>query len=352
MAQGMLDRLDLTGDARRTIEFLIEHHLDMSRVAFRRDSEDPHVVRQFADLVGTEEMLKMLALMTFVDVGAVAPDTLTPWKEELLWRLYVDTYNHLTLSYADELIGKDQAGLSVLMAGRPSDISEPELERFLRGLPRRYLQWFDYRHVRLARDIRPDEVHATLEKKGDVWDLAVVTLDKPFLFSNIAGVLSYFGMDILRAQAMTTAEGLVLDVFQFMDAEGFLLHNAAAPLAIQELLQAVVAGAKDITALLRSKERGVFAQRTARMPPVAHFDNDHSQRYSVLEVVAPDAIGLLHRISRAISTNGCDLDLVLVSTEGRRAIDVFHITKAGRKLSDAEQADLAANLQRTLEGES
>ena len=351
MAVGMLDRLDITGDARRTVEFLIEHHLDMSRVAFRRDSEDPHVVRQFADLVGTEEMLKLLSLMTFVDVGAVAPDTLTPWKEELLWRLYVDAYNHLTLSYADELIGKDQADVAVLMAGRPSDISEAELERFLRGLPRRYLALFDYRHVRLARDIGPDEVHATLEKRGDVWDLAVVTLDKPFLFSNIAGVLSYFGMDILRGQAMTSPDGLVLDVFQFTDEEHFLLQNAVAPREIQDLLHGVVAGTVDIPALLRGKEQSLLYRRALRAArPVVYFDNEHSSRYSILEVVAPDELGLLYRISRAISTNGCDLDLVLVSTEGRKAIDVFHITKSGRKLSDAEQDELAAYLHRSLEG--
>ena len=43
-------------------------------------------------------------------------ETLTRWREELLWRLYVDTYNHLTLEYADELthfatgiIGPDDA---------------------------------------------------------------------------------------------------------------------------------------------------------------------------------------------------------------------------------------------------
>ena len=44
--------------------------------------------------------------MTLADVGAVSPETLTPWKEELLWRLYVDTYNFLTLSYGDEVIGR------------------------------------------------------------------------------------------------------------------------------------------------------------------------------------------------------------------------------------------------------
>ena len=52
----------------------------------------------------------MLCLMTLADVGAVSPDVLTPWKEDLLWRLYVHTYNRLTLGYADELLQKDLRG--------------------------------------------------------------------------------------------------------------------------------------------------------------------------------------------------------------------------------------------------
>ena len=69
----MLDRLELPIDARRTVEFLIRNHLLMSQFAFRRDLDDPHVVKQFADLVGAEERLKMLCLMTLADVGAVSP---------------------------------------------------------------------------------------------------------------------------------------------------------------------------------------------------------------------------------------------------------------------------------------
>ncbi len=335
MAQAMLDRLGITGDERRAVLFLIAHHLEMSRLAFRRDSEDPNAGRQFAKFVGTEEILKMLCLLTFADVGAVSPDTLTPWKEELLWRLYVDTYNALTISYADELIEKDETDVSALVERRPEDITRTELLRFLHGLPHRYLSMFDYAHVRLARNIGRDEVHAALEKKGEIWGLTVVTLDKPFLFSNVSGVLSYFGMDILRGQAMTTPEGLVLDLFQFSDAEGFLRQNDIAESDILRTLQDVVAGRSDITKMLRRRESGIGRKRQPqRVPPVVYFDNEHSHRYTVLEIVADDALGLLYRISRAISTNDCDVDLVLVSTEGRKAIDVFHITKAGRKLSE------------------
>src|ERR687892_326289 len=113
----------LPGDARHTIEFLVRNHLAMSQVAFRRDLDDPHVVAQFAHLVGTEELLKMLCLMTLVDVEAVSSTILTPWKEELLWRLYVETYNHLTLGYGDELVPQDPAGLALVIARRPRHIS-------------------------------------------------------------------------------------------------------------------------------------------------------------------------------------------------------------------------------------
>src|SRR6266566_674832 len=193
MAMEMMQRVQLPAESIALVEFLIRHHTRMSLLAFRRDTEDPEIVRQLANLVGIEERLKMLCLLTLVDVEAVSPDTLTPWREELLWRLYVDTYNHLTLEYADERIEHEESGLRALVAGRPDDVTETEITRFAEGMPRRYLRLFPcdaiYHHVRLSRDIRPDDVHADLERKDSLWELTVVTLDKPFLFSNICGAL-------------------------------------------------------------------------------------------------------------------------------------------------------------------
>jgi [protein-PII] uridylyltransferase len=354
MAREMFERLGLTPETRDTVEFLISNHLGMSLAAFRRDTEDPEIVRQFAALVGVEERLKMLCLMTLADVEAVSLETLTPWREELLWRLYVDTYNHLTLGYGDELIEPSQAGLSDLLASRPADLSKAEITQFLQGLPRRYLQLFDrdaiYRHVRLSRNIHPDEVHLALEPKGPMWELTVVTLDKPFLFSNISGVLSSFGMDILRGTAMTNPNGLVLDVFQFTDNERFLELNRDAREQIFKVLDDVVSGRTSVSARLRGREQSLFHRRPPRFTPVVHCDNQSSQRYTILDIIADDALGLLYRISRVISKNGCDVDLVLISTEGQKAIDVFHITKAGHKLSDADSLELSAHLQGMLEG--
>ena len=354
MAVPMMERLALDDDARHTIDFLIRNHLKMSRVAFRRDTEEPELARQFAALFSTEEHLKMLCLLTLADVGAVSPDTLTAWKEELLWRLYVDAYNQMTLGYGDEIIGHKEALVSALQERRPEDVSESEMARFLEGLPRRYMILFSpdavYRHVRLSRDITPDDVHFFLERKAAVWELTVVTLDKPFLFSNISGVLAYLGMDILRGHALTSLSGLVLDVFQFMDRDGFFDRNSQAREQFDRTLRHVVAGQTDIRLMLKNRARSVLFRRTpmARRTPVLYFDNEHSQRYTVLELVADDAPGLLHRVSRVISEHGVDVDLVLISTEGQKAIDVFHITRGGAKLTEDAEAALQADLDRML----
>jgi [protein-PII] uridylyltransferase len=353
MALQMSRRLGLDDNASHIIDFLIRNHLKMSRIAFRRDTEEPEVVRQFASMFSTEEQLKMLVLLTLCDVGAVSPETLTPWKEELLWRLYVDAYNHMTLGYGDDVIDRDQALVAALQANRPPDISEADMAHFLEGLPRRYLILFSqdaiYRHLRLSRDIKPNEAHFFLANKAEAWELTVVSLDKPFLFSNICGVLAYYGMDILRGHALTSPAGLALDVFQFADTDGFFERNSEGPKEFDRRLRDVVSGVTDVTALLKSKEGSVLTRKSlVRRTPVVHFDTGHSQRYTVLELVADDAPGLLHRVSRVISDRGVDVDLVLISTEGQKAIDVFHITRGGVKLSDNDEALLKADLERML----
>ncbi|MEO7193099.1 MAG: hypothetical protein ABI051_18805 [Vicinamibacterales bacterium] len=353
LAAPMLARLQLADEDRQAVEFLIRRHLAMSQVVFRRDFGDPETVAEFAALVGSEELLKMLCLMTLVDIEAVAPGTLTPWKEDLLWRLYVDAYNHLTLGYADDLIQKDQADRARVLSDCPDDLTEEEVARFLDGLPRRYLTVFGmaaiYRHVRLARGLRPNEAHLSLEKRDAIWELTVAALDKPYLFSNIAGALASFGMDIHRGQAITTPEHLVLDVFEFSDEEGFLRQNAGAIDEMSRVLKTVIAGEVEIRSLLRGRERSLVHRRRREVDTRIHLDNEHSRRYTVLEIVTDDAPGLLYRISRAISDQGCDVDLVLISTEGRKAIDVLHVTKQGRKLADDDQQALRQELMRTLE---
>src|SRR4029077_17226856 len=95
------------------------------------------------------------------------------------WGIVVDTYNYVTMAYGDEVIDRDAAARTALHRSRPADIDEGELVQFLEGWPQRSLTLFDpdsiYRHVRLRRDIGPNDVHSVLTRKGEVWELTVET---------------------------------------------------------------------------------------------------------------------------------------------------------------------------------
>ena len=355
MVAGPLRRLRVPPKAAAAVEFLIRHHLVMSQTAFRRDTQDPEVPRQFARLVGTEDRLRMLCLLTLVDIQGTTRETLTPWKEELLWRLYVDTYNQLTLGYGDEVIATGEPSMAELLAGRPPTISEEQVTRFLDGLPRRYLRLVDprrvYEHIVLSRDLESDGVRVSLEPQDDVWELDVVTRDRPRIFSEISGVLSYFGMDILRGQAMSNREGVVLDLFCFVDADQFLALNESGRDELTRLVRQVLTGAVDLESMLKGREAAARTRRRrVAMPDVVRFDHHYSDRYTVLEIGGANRWGLLHRVSRVISEHGCDIDLALISTEGDRATDVFHLTRGGRKLSMDLEHELRADLEAALAG--
>jgi [protein-PII] uridylyltransferase len=155
---------------------------------------------------------------------------------------------------------------------------------------------------------------------------------------------------------MTNGGGLVLDIFQFVDRERFLELNAGTPANGRALLEhelaEAVSGRSDVAARLRARETGVLHRRSAaatRIAPTVHVDQNASRRYTILEIVAGNRLGLLHRISRVISRHACDVHLVLIATQGQTAIDVFHITRQGAKLPEAEQAALIADLHHMLE---
>ncbi len=345
-ARGVCEHLELAGDSRRVVEFLFNDDLRMSTTV----AADPAAVTAFvahlnsASLFSTyttEEHLRMLSVMTIVTLDAGG--ALTSDDVEQIEQLFAGTYNQLTKAYGDQLIDEATVKRAALNTNRPPAISEAELVEFLAGMPKRYLTLVDpqavYEHVRVCRKMGKDDVHCLLKKvAGGQWELTVATLDKPFLFSNICGVLAHLGMDIISGQAMTSPRGVVLDGFRFHDPEGLLDRSDPKP-----LLTDVVAGRVDVETLLASTP-GTAGRAVARAEPAITFDNGASARYTVIEIVAPDAPGLLYRLSRALSTCGCVIEMVVISTEGGKAHDIFHVLKDGAKVAAAEEQMLRNEL--------
>ena len=108
----------------------------MSATVQRRDIFDPVTVSAFATIVVTHERLQRLCLLTYADIHAVNPEALTPWKAEMLWRLFVSTSNYFSRTLdRDRLHASDEAILLEQVRQLALGASKVDIERFLEGSP-------------------------------------------------------------------------------------------------------------------------------------------------------------------------------------------------------------------------
>src|SRR5215475_2809273 len=353
----ILDKLELPPDQAERVVAVVKNHLEMSKIILRRDFSDQDVVRQFADVVGNIEDLRMLCLMTYADMKAVNNEVVTPWKEDLLWQLYVETYNQLTLGLADDQYTQQPAlesDITEIAKLLPRNISAQDVRDFLDGFPRQYLKNTPKKqiadHFLLSRKLvdRPMVMHLGLN--DSVYDLLVMTADRPALFSKITGVLSYFGMNIVRAQAFSNRHGTIFDLMSFEDASHYFEKNPSEVDQFARVLTDVVGGTVQLNVLLERKFKSVvFKQKKGLSVPTAiHFDDEFSKRCTIMEIVAQDAFGLLYRMASVIASHGCNIEVALITTEGHRALDVFYITKQGKKLEAEVEEQLKGGISTAL----
>ncbi len=349
----ILRKLEIPDEHADQVVFVIKHHLEMSKTILRRDISDEAVIEQFADLVGSIENLRMLTLLTYADVKAVNNEVLTPWKEDLMWQLYVETHNRLTLGLADDQYTQ-QPGLETDIAAIAAllpDIPVQDVRDFLDGFPRRYLKNTPKteiaEHFMLSRQLAIQPVISHVARRGHSFEMLVMTADRPFLFSKITGVLAYFGMNILRGQAFSNSHGTIFDLITFEDEGRMFEINPSEIDRCRKVLDDVIEGKTDLTRLLMRKTTSIVFQKKRGAGAVSTgitFEDQFSRRCSIMEIVAADAFGLLYRISNLISRHGCNIEVVLINTEGHRALDVFYLTKNGVKLSEETEQQLRRDI--------
>jgi [protein-PII] uridylyltransferase len=348
------DRMKLTAEEKAEVQFLIEHHLDMSATVQRRDIFDPATVSGFAATVSAHERLQRLCLMTYADIHAVNPEALTPWKAEMLWQLFVATSNHFSRTLdRDRLHASDEAVLLERIREQSGGAKKAEIARFLEGFPRRYLAVHlpaeIAAHFALSRKLGAEPVQTEIKKTHHAYVLTLLTADRPALFATIAGTLAAWGMNIVKADAFANAAGVVLDTFHFVDMHRTLELNPGEILRFQQSIADVLNGKQALEPLLK----GRLAAAVAQPPKVVvstsiNFDDGSSDHCTLVEVMTQDRPGLLYGIGSALARLACNIDVALIDTEGQKAIDVFYLTSQGKKLTAQKQEILREVLQATL----
>jgi len=345
LARDAMAHIQMPAPDRETALFLIRKHLELSAVMHSRDLFDPRTIRDVAHQMETVERLKALTLVTYADISAVNPDVMTPWRAEQLWQLYLAIYNELTRELETERIEAIPSG-------------PPERIAFLEGFPTRYLRTHTEKeideHMALEEKSRargaPRGAAVDIRRLESAWQLTLVAADRPFLFASVAGTLSSFGMNILKAEAFANRRGLVLDTFTFDDPLRTLDLNPTEAGRLRATAERVLAGKTDVRELLRNRPKPVLPSRKARIPATVSFDSEAGHTATLVEIVAEDRPGLLYDLASAISSNGGNIEVVLIDTQAHKAIDVFYVTAEGKKLGPEKQVLLAEALRKACTG--
>jgi [protein-PII] uridylyltransferase len=329
-----------------TVSWLVRHHLLLSSTAFKRDLADPKTIEDFVHRVQSPERLRLLLILTVVDIRAVGPGVWNEWKRTLLRTLFEAAEERLRLGYKQHgraaIVEERQDALAARLGWKASVV-----KAHVRRLPDSYWlaeppawQLANARQVAAAEahigDAKPDVVVEDDPETGAT-RVSVFTPDREALFYRICAGLAAAGANIIDARVHTTRDGMALDNLLVLDGRG-------QPYADRRLRSRLV---KSVEAALTSAAPpplppGDTQRRSAAFdvaPSVAIADRA-STRTTVVEINARDRPALLAALANAIHGRGHIIHSAHIATYGERAVDVFYLTRAdGKKLTpdDGEQ---------------
>lgn len=348
-------RLGFDEQETRTLSFLVHRHLLMAHTAFRRDPNDEKVVLPFAREVGTPEVLNKLLALTAADIAAVGPGVLTKWKESLLIELYTRTMPEVSgdreAQGAPERWSKVMGEVCRHMS--PTGQSEGErvwIDAQLKQFPERYVYGTGAArvaaHLRAVRRLHRGEVviETDFNRELGVCEYTVITHDDltPGIFSKIAGVMAGSGLQILDAQILTRADGIIVDTFQVTDPDYQGEPPAERRQMVGDRIAAVLKGWEHVDDVLRRGARLKLTKPLPKAPEATEvrIDNETSETCTIIDVFADDRQGLLHVITNAMFQLGLSIHAARISTRLDQVADVFYVTdQAGRKVSDHAQLE-------------
>ncbi|MFW2380963.1 MAG: [protein-PII] uridylyltransferase [Acidimicrobiales bacterium] len=302
------DRMGYSEDDTAVLVDLCRHHLLLSDVAVRRDLKDEGTIRSVAAAVESPEFLHLLTALTEADSMATGPAVWGSWKKRLL----------------NDLVNRTES----MLRGEPIEASNPDwpgesvLERIATG-------------------------SRSIETKSN--RITVITKNQPGVFARIAGVMVMSGLDVITGEAIVDSD---MAGIRFMVSSGGDHRVEWEP--VVPMVDRALDGRLAIAARVarRAEQLNRYRRRLSAIPPTTSVkvDNEISEVSTVVDVHAPDSVGVLYRITRAMADLRLDIGTATVQTLGSQAVDSFYVTDSfGEKLSDEMLTELELAILHAIE---
>jgi len=366
VALELCPRFGLDDNETQLVAWLVRQHLLMSATAFKRDLTDPKTIEDFVGEVQSLERLRHLMMLTAVDIRAVGPGTWNSWKGQLLGELYDAAQERLRLGHMrhgrkEQVSARQQAVVELLGArsnlietvGAQFDdaywIAEPEDVIALNLV-----------QYEAAHQIKDQlSIHCEYYEARGATLVSVIAADHPGLFYRIAGGIHLAGANIIDARIHTTRSGWAVDNFLVQDPLGKPFREGRQLDRLKQAIGDALANRIELVPKLAQRPLALSRAGAFEVAPQVNFDNNASNRFTVVEVNARDRPALLNRLARALFESNLVVNSAHVTAYGERAADTFYVTnlmsgkiETSDRLKQIEQALLEAasdKRQRQLE---
>ena len=340
VAERLCPRFGLSAAETETVAWLVRWHLLMSATAFKRDLSDFKTILDFAQAVQSPERLRLLLLLTVVDIRAVGPGVWNGWKRQLLGDLYEAAEEVLRL-------GHKQRGRTERIAAKQEALAtalrwpEAMFAAYVHRLPAPY--WVAEPDDVLAHNARfvaaaddaPLAIDAQVYPDRGATLVSVYAADHPGLFYRIAGAIHVAGGNIIDARIHTTRDGMALDNFLVQDPLGRPFDDPAQLARLKKAIADALANRLKLADRLVAKPAPRPRADAFAIQPNILVDNKASNRFTVVEVNARDRPALLNQLAHALFQAKVTIHSAHVATYGERAVDTFYVTDlTGDKLDN------------------
>ncbi len=355
IASKICPRLGLNKEETKMVEWLVLHHLLMSKTAFRYELGDPKVIKNFAKQVRSIDKLKSLLALTVADIRGVGPDVWNDWKGSLIKELYIKTYDLLKPPQEISKITEPLKSSKELLIRYLNNkgVNDFDIKTYCSKFYNNYWGTFNLQSVVNHYEIftsmknysKKLEVYLSNDSKLKATELLVITPDHHGLFSQISGLVASSGYDIVGAKIITRSDGYALDTFFLQNKERKPISDINLRKKLIETITKGLEGNFNIEKALNIKWKEIPARfRAVKAPIRVIIDNKTSDQYTILDIKCKNAPGVLYKITKIITGLGLQINTANVSTYGDRVVDIFYLKNAfGSKVDDNKTIEKVKN---------